>query len=50
LDRDKFEKFKDRFYKLQGWDVATGYPTEKTLRNLALAHVASELREHKELI
>jgi aldehyde:ferredoxin oxidoreductase len=49
LDRDKFERFKDRFYKLQGWDVATGYPTEKTLKSLGLGHVANELREHKKL-
>ena len=43
LDRDKFEEFKTVFYELQGWDVATGYPTKATLEELGLGYVANEL-------
>lgn len=43
LDRDKFDEFKTRFYKLQEWDPATGYPTQATLDSLGLGYVADEL-------
>jgi aldehyde:ferredoxin oxidoreductase len=43
IDKNKFEEFKTRFYKLQGWDTTTGYPTGSTLKSLGLAHVADEL-------
>ena len=43
LDRKKFEEFKTRFYKLQGWDAATGYPAGKTLESMGLKYVADEL-------
>jgi aldehyde:ferredoxin oxidoreductase len=45
LDRDKFDEFKTRFYKLQGWDPATGYPTGETLESLGLGYVAAELEQ-----
>jgi len=31
FDKNKFEEFKTRFYRMQGWDVSTGYPTGETL-------------------
>jgi len=45
FDRDKFDGFKTRFYALQGWDTATGYPTENTLKSLELGYVADELKK-----
>ena len=45
FDRDKFDGFKTRFYTLQGWDTATGYPTENTLKSLELGYVADELKK-----
>ena len=49
LDRDKFDEFKTRFYKLQGWDAATGYPTGETLESLGLGYVAAELEQNHKL-
>jgi aldehyde:ferredoxin oxidoreductase len=49
LDRDKFDEFKTRFYRLQGWDTATGYPTRATLESLGLGYVADELEKNGKL-
>jgi len=49
IDRNKFEEFKTRFYKLQGWDAATGYPTRGTLESLGLRYVADELHKNGKL-
>jgi aldehyde:ferredoxin oxidoreductase len=46
IDRVKFEDWKTKYYKLEGWDPETGWPTRSTLDILGLAHVADEL-EHK---
>jgi len=43
LDRDRFEALKSRYYRLRGWDSATGIPTRETLEAEGLAHVATEL-------
>ncbi len=43
IDKEKFEAFKTRYYELEGWDPASGYPTRKTLTGLGLDHVADEL-------
>lgn len=45
FNREKVEEFKTLFYKLQGWDVASGYPTRRTLVSLGLAGVADELEK-----
>jgi aldehyde:ferredoxin oxidoreductase len=45
LDRNRFELMKDEYYRLRGWDVATGLPTESKLAELGLTDVASELRK-----
>lgn len=47
LDRDQFELMKDEYYRLRGWDVATGLPTEAKLTELGLADVAQELGKAK---
>ncbi len=45
LDRTKFDEFKTRFYKLQGWDPDTGYPKRSTLQEIGLGYVADELEK-----
>jgi aldehyde:ferredoxin oxidoreductase len=49
MDKDKFEGFKTRFYELEGWDTATGYPTRTTLESLGLGYVAVELERKDRL-
>ncbi len=49
LDRDKFDDFKTLFYRLQGWDTATGYPTRVALESLDLGYVADELEKNGKL-
>lgn len=39
VERDRFEKMKDEFYVLRGWDVATGLPTETKLKALDLVDI-----------
>jgi len=43
LDREKFDDFKTRFYKLEGWDSTTGWPTRAGLSELGLSEVADAL-------
>jgi len=43
IDKKKFDGFKTRFYRLQGWDTKTGWPKRNTLKSLGLGHVAVEL-------
>lgn len=49
LDRNKFDEFKTRFYRLQGWDTSSGYPKRSTLESLGLNYVADELEENNKL-
>ncbi|MBI4283097.1 MAG: hypothetical protein HY663_01345 [Chloroflexi bacterium] len=49
VDREKFEKVKDEYYAIRGWDVTTGRQTMATLSKLGLQDVARELKP-KELI
>ena len=43
LDAAQFRRLLDEFYRLRGWDVATGIPTQARLRELGLADVATAL-------
>lgn len=45
VDRQKFEKMKDEYYALRGWDVATGYQTSAKLAELGMADIAEGLKE-----
>ena len=45
VDRDDFEKLKDEYYELRGWDVASGLPNESKLEELGLQDIAGDLRE-----
>jgi len=49
LDRKKFEKMKDEYYSLRGWDVETGLPYKSTLEGLGLKEVAAVLKKRKKL-
>ena len=43
LDRSDFERMKDEYYELRGWDVVTGLQKREKLVELDLENVASEL-------
>jgi aldehyde:ferredoxin oxidoreductase len=43
VDRDGFERMKDDYYALRGWDVETGFPTRAKLSELHLDDVAADL-------
>jgi len=43
LDRDSFERMKDEYYELRGWDVKTGLQTGAVLEELELGDVARDL-------
>ena len=49
LDRDGFEKWKTKFFKLEGWDPKNGWPERSTLEKLDLGYVADELASHGKL-
>jgi aldehyde:ferredoxin oxidoreductase len=49
LDEAGVELFKTNFYKLEGWDVSTGWPTRKTLQELSLNKVAETLAAKQRL-
>jgi aldehyde:ferredoxin oxidoreductase len=42
-DKEKFERMRDEFYEIRGWDPDTGIPTEVKLRELELDDVADQL-------
>lgn len=44
LDRSGFERMREEYYALRGWDVETGLPTQKGLEALGLPEVAQELK------
>jgi aldehyde:ferredoxin oxidoreductase len=45
LDRDVFEKLKDAYYALRGWDQKTGFFKKKTLQELGLDELIEPLKE-----
>ena len=44
LDSAKFEDWKTRYFKFEGWDPKSGWPTQETLSKLGLDNVAAELK------
>ncbi len=44
VERDAFDKLKDEYYALRGWNAAGGLPTEAKLKELDLADVAADLK------
>jgi aldehyde:ferredoxin oxidoreductase len=45
VDKEKFEKMKDEYYELRGWDVKTGLMKKDTLKKLDLADIIEPLKE-----
>jgi aldehyde:ferredoxin oxidoreductase len=45
VKREDFEKLKDEYYELRGWDIDSGLLTEKGLRELGLEDIAAGLKE-----
>jgi aldehyde:ferredoxin oxidoreductase len=43
VDRAEFERMKDEYYALRGWDVPTGLQTKKKLEELGLGFVKGEM-------
>ncbi len=43
VERDAFEKLKDEYYAIRGWDVATGLQTKACLERLGLGDLAHSL-------
>ena len=43
VDRHEFEKMKDEYYEIRGWDVGTGLQRKEQLERLDLGDVAQEL-------
>lgn len=43
LDHEKWDKMLDHYYEIHGWDIATGIPTEETLRKHGLEDLIPDL-------
>jgi aldehyde:ferredoxin oxidoreductase len=49
LDREKFEDFKTRFYKFEGYNPENGFPTAATLDKMKMPNVAAVLKKSEKL-
>jgi aldehyde:ferredoxin oxidoreductase len=49
VDEVKFEEWKTLYYKLEGWDTKTGWPTRATLEGVGLSEVADKLESVKRI-
>lgn len=45
VDRDEFERMKDEYYDIRGWDVASGLQTRASLEALGMGDVADGLEK-----
>jgi aldehyde:ferredoxin oxidoreductase len=45
VDREEFEKMKEEYYQLRGWDPKTGLQKKDTLRKLDLGDIIKSLKE-----
>jgi aldehyde:ferredoxin oxidoreductase len=43
VDRQEFERMKDEYYAIRGWNAATGLQTRQTLEGLGLKDVADDM-------
>jgi len=43
LDAEKWNQLLDRYYRLNGWDIETGWPTKSTLEKLGLSFTLEKL-------
>jgi aldehyde:ferredoxin oxidoreductase len=44
VERDKFEKVMDEYYRIRGWDVTTGLQKKEKLKALSLAEIVPEMK------
>jgi hypothetical protein len=49
VEREEFEKMKDEYYGIRGWDVPTGLQTRASLETLDLGDVAEGLAKRSVL-
>jgi aldehyde:ferredoxin oxidoreductase len=49
IEKDRFDDWKTKFYKLEGWDIKSGRPTRGTLAALEMNNVADELERSGKL-
>ncbi len=49
IDRDRFEDWKTRFYKFEGYNPENGWPTRNTLEGMGLNKVADTLKSKGKL-
>jgi aldehyde:ferredoxin oxidoreductase len=45
LDREAFERMKDEYYRMRGWDAASGMQTRQCLEKFGLGFVCDELEK-----
>jgi aldehyde:ferredoxin oxidoreductase len=45
--REDLERSKSEYYRLMGWDVGSGIPTESTLKRVGLQDVAEDLQKRR---
>ena len=45
VERDEFEKMKDEYYTLRGWDVKTGLQSTPGLKRLELDDISDQLKK-----
>ena len=45
FDRNQFEKMKDEYYTIRGWDVSTGLQKKQRLEDIDLKNIAEEMDE-----
>ena len=50
MQKDEFEKMKDEYYTLRGWDLKTGLQTIAGLKRLGLDDVSDSLLKMKRVI
>jgi aldehyde:ferredoxin oxidoreductase len=43
MDRNDFERMKDEYYSLRGWDVSTGHQKKEHMKKLGLTFVCDEM-------
>jgi len=46
-NRDKFERMKEEYYSLRGWDINSGLQKDSVLQDLGLGDVAEDLIKRK---
>jgi aldehyde:ferredoxin oxidoreductase len=49
LNKEKFEEWKSKFYNLEGWNEANGWPKRSTLEDMGLKKVADTLQKKGKL-